>query len=88
MSGSARCPHNDVHYNLNLASFGNTNLRYVEMTGHCRICGATMRFRGPVGMGPDFAGVAADGSEVRIPLLFEGEELEGRPVGFKMRALP
>ncbi|MBS7545668.1 hypothetical protein [Ancylobacter oerskovii] len=84
MSASSRCPHNDVDFNLNLASFGDTNLRYLEMTGRCKLCGAGIRFRGPVGMGPDCAGIALDGSEVRIPLLFGDEELEGRPIGYSV----
>lgn len=82
---SGQCPHSDVHYHLNLASFGNTNLRYVELTGHCKICQAPMRFRGPVGMGPQGPGVAADGLEVRLPMMFGTEEFDGNATGYRIR---
>ena len=82
-----QCPHSDMHYHLNTASFGDTNLRYLEITGKCTICGKAAVFRGPLGMGPDGPGVAADGSEARLPFLFEGEDLTGKPIGFRIRAL-
>ena len=86
MTGSSQCPHSDVHYHLNLAAFGDTNLRYVEISGHCKLCSAQMLFRGRMGMGPSEPGISPDGSEVRLPMLFAGEDLAGRPVGFTIRA--
>lgn len=86
MPGSSQCPHSDVHYHLNLASFGDTNLRYVELTGHCKLCNAKMLFRGPIGMGPDFPAVSVGREEIRLPLMFDGDEqLTGNPMGFSIR---
>jgi hypothetical protein len=82
MSGSAKCPHSDVHYNINLASFGDTNLRYVEISGRCNICDAKMRFRGRFGLNPNEPRVAIDGSEACLPVLFDDDELTGNPARY------
>lgn len=78
-----QCPHTDVHYALNLAAFGDTNIRYLEVTGGCKICGAPMVFRGlPLGLSPMRPTMAAFGSEVRLPLTFGEEEYDGKAIGF------
>jgi len=81
-----QCPHNDVHYQLNLASFGDTNIRYLEITAACKICSRPMRFQGvPIGVSPAIPTMAADGSEVRLPVMFGEEVYDGRAIGFTAR---
>ncbi|MBX3482523.1 hypothetical protein [Phenylobacterium sp.] len=83
MSGSAQCPHTDVHFDLNVARFGDTNVGYLEIVGRCKICDAPMRFRGaPLGVTPAHPTMALDGSEIRLPFLFGDEEYDGKCVGF------
>lgn len=83
MSASTQCPHNDVHYNLNLQSFGNTNIRYLEIHGHCKICNEPICFRGmPLGVNPGAPTMSVDGGEVRLPLMFGQEEYDGKAMGF------
>lgn len=84
MSASARCPHADLHYHLNNARFGDTNLHYLELTAKCNTCGADMVFRGPVGMSPHHPARSLDGKTIALPFLAEDEELEGRPIGFSV----
>ena len=86
--GSAQCPHSDLHFHLNNASFGNTNLHYLEVTAKCTICGTSMVFRGPTGIGPDQPACSLDGKEIRLPFLGEGEELTGKPIGYSVRSQP
>ncbi|MBG1233004.1 hypothetical protein [Aestuariivirga litoralis] len=86
MNASSKCPHTDTHYNLNLASFGDTNIRYLEITGQCKICKLPLRFRGlPMGMGPAAASMAPDGSEARLPVMFGDEEYDGKAISFDIR---
>ncbi|MCW5758269.1 MAG: hypothetical protein KIS90_00680 [Phenylobacterium sp.] len=69
MSGSAQCPHTDVHLDL--------------IVGRCKICDAPMRFRGaPLGMTPAHPTMALDGSEIRLPFLFGDEDYDGKASGF------
>lgn len=83
---SSQCPHSDLHFHLNNAHFGNTNLHYLEIKARCNICGVDMVFQGvPVGMVPDRPAASADGKELRLPFLAEGEELVGKPVGFLVK---
>lgn len=80
---SDQCPHSDLHYTLNLALFGNTNIRYLEITGVCKICDAPMRFRGmPFGLSPMHPTMAIDGSDVSLPVMFGDEEYDGKAMGF------
>ena len=80
---SSRCPHSDVHFHINNAGFGNTNIHYLEITGHCNICDKPLVFRGaPLGMTPMHPTMALDGSEIRLPFLVEGEEYDGNAMGF------
>lgn len=84
MSASTICPHSDVHFHLNTAIFGNTNIRYLEITGHCKICDAPLRFRGPVGVSPDHPTVSVFGNEASLPFLFGEEEYDGRATGLRV----
>lgn len=83
--GEGQCPHSDVHYNLNLVTLTDTGLRYLEVTGHCKICEAPMRFRGPMGMSPNQPMVGVGGEELRAPLMFGDEEPSGPSAGFGIR---
>lgn len=83
--GSAQCPHSDLHFNLNNAAFGNTNLHYLEISAKCTICNIEMVFRGPTGMSPEFPACSLDGKEIRLPFLGDGETLIGKPIGFSVR---
>lgn len=83
---SARCPHPHLHFHLNDASFGNTNLRYLEIRARCEACGQAVKFRGPIGMGPQQAMVSLDGEEVRVPFLIGDETLTGNPASYHMKA--
>lgn len=88
IGGSSQCPHSDLHFHLNNASFGNTNIHYLEITAKCKICDADMVFRGlPGGMSPDRPTSSIDGKELILPFLGEGEELTGKPAGYSMTVL-
>jgi hypothetical protein len=82
---SAQCPHSDLHFHLNNACFGNTNLHYLELTATCKICEMPMVFRGArMGMGADEPRTSVDGTEIRIPFIGAGEELIGEPAGYSV----
>ena len=83
--GSSQCPHSDLHFNLNNAAFGNTNLHYLEITAKCTICNTDMVFRGPTGMSADLPACSLDGKEIRLPFLAENEDLTGNPIGYSVR---
>lgn len=82
---STQCPHSDLHFHLNNAGFGNTNLHYLEITARCKICDQPARFRGPVGMSPNQAMTSLSGDEIRIPFLVGDEELTGKPMSYGVR---
>jgi hypothetical protein len=83
MASEAQCPHSQVHYHLNLASFGDTNIRYVEITGKCTICDQPMRFQGmPFGLSPEQPTMSIDGIEAKLPVMFGEEEYDGKSIGF------
>ena len=85
MSGSAQCPHADLHFHLNNARFGDTNIHYLEIKASCVTCGADMVFRGlPVGMSPEHPTASLDGKEIVLPFLGNGEDLTGRPIGYSI----
>lgn len=82
---SSQCPHSDLHFHLNNASFGNTNLHYLEIKAACSICGADMVFRGvAVGVNPNQPTCSVDGKELFLPFLGEGEELVGEPWSYSI----
>lgn len=74
----------NMHWHLNLQHFGNTNLKYLEVTGACRECGAKASFRGPLGQNPSYPTVALDGSEAVFPFVMEGEEYDGKAIGYSL----
>lgn len=77
------CAHEDVHFHLNIQTFGNTNIKYLEVTGHCTKCSARLQFRGPAGVSPDVPTVSAiDGHEASFPFLFDGETYDGKAIGY------
>ena len=85
MSGSVNCPHLEgFHFHINVASMGDTNLKYLEITGKCKSCDKAIAFRGPLGSSPDHPAMSPDGAEARLPFLCEGEELTGKPIGFSI----
>ena len=89
MSATTQCPHSYLHFHLNNACFGGTNLHYLELTARCQICGCDMVFPGwPMGSSPDHPAISPDGKELRIPFLGEGEERTGAPVGFSISVRP
>lgn len=71
-----------VHWHLNLQHFGNTNIKYLEVTGACRVCGKKVMFRGSAGLNPSHPTVALDGSEACFPFLFDGETYDGKAMGY------
>lgn len=76
----------NMHYHLNLAHFGDTNMKYLEVTGNCSICGRKAQFRGPIGLNPNHATVAFDGSQAVLPYTFEDETYDGKAVGYSVSA--
>lgn len=85
MSASTQCPHSQVHCAVGVAHIEGSALRYAEVTGKCMICGAEARFRGlPLGMAPNAATMAPDGSEARLPMTFGDEEPNGNEIGFRI----
>lgn len=83
MSGSTQCPHPEVRWTLNEQRFGDTNLRYIEIKGYCTTCNGVVEFRGaPIGHSPHHPAMEVGGAEMRLPFLFAGEPLVGRPIGY------
>lgn len=73
-----------MHWHLNLQHFGDTNVKYLEVTGACKTCGRKVSFRGPPGLNPSHPTVAIDGSEAIFPFVFEGEVYDGKGVGYSV----
>lgn len=69
---------------LNVQSFGDTNIKYLEVQGVCNKCGRKAVFRGPAGLNPASPTVALDGSEAVFPFLFDGEQYDGKAVGYSV----
>ena len=86
MSDNHNCVEH-MHYHLNLSHAGDTNMKYLEVTGSCSICGRKAQFRGPVGMSPNHPTVAIDGSEAVLPFVFEDETYDGKAIGYSVSAL-
>lgn len=81
------CPHARLDVKLNIAHFGDTNVKYLEITATCEVCGTPMIFRGipDMGQGPDKPMVNIDATEARFPIIGQGEDLVGKPAGFTMK---
>ena len=75
----------DLHFHLNVQSFGDTNIKYLEVTGHCKVCDRKMRFRGPAGVNPNSPTVAIDGSQAIFPFLMTGEDYDGKAIGYSVK---
>lgn len=89
MSGSSQCPHSDLHFHLNNAYFGDTNIHYLEIKAHCNICKAPMVFRGlPAGLSPEHPTASIDGQEAVLPFLAADEDLTGKPFGYSVSIKP
>lgn len=73
-----------LHWHLNSQHFGNTNIKYLEVTGQCRACGKKAQFRGPAGLSAAHPTVAIDGSEAVFPFLIEGEVYDGKAVDYSV----
>lgn len=89
MSATTQCPHSDLHFHLNNACIGDTNIHYLEITARCNICQADMEFRGmPWGSSPHQPTMSPDGKEARIPFTGAGEEVTGKPIAAIIRMRP
>lgn len=87
MSGSTQCPHSAVKYELNLAAFGDTNIRYLEIRAHCTICDAQMVFQGmPAGISPTQPTASFCGFEASLPVMFGDEVYDGRATALSITA--
>src|SRR3546814_16510642 len=66
----ADCPHRRLDVHLNQAHFGDTNVKYFELTAKCEVCGVDMTFPGvpDVGQSPDKPMVNIDATEIRFPV--------------------
>lgn len=83
MSGSAQCPHTDLHFDLNNVHFADASIHYLEIKARCKICDKPMVFRGlPLGLSPHHPTGELGGYEVRLPFVGEGEEPTGNLMGF------
>lgn len=77
------CKHDDANFHINVACFGDTNLRYLEITGRCKRCDAPMRFRcDAAGISPDRPMVNIGRDTMHLPFLFGDDAYDGRAVGF------
>lgn len=75
MSASAKCPHSDLDIHVNIAVMMDTNVRSMEVTARCKICGEAMRFLGaPIGISLARPTVSVDGTELRVPMVPASEE--------------
>lgn len=74
----------NIMFHLNVQHFGDTNIKYLEVSGTCRVCCLRLAFRGPAGINPSSPTVAIDGSEAVFPFLIEGEEYDGNAVGYEL----
>ncbi|ACB80898.1 hypothetical protein Mpop_2743 [Methylorubrum populi BJ001] len=75
MSASTKCPHSDLHFHLNIANLVDANVKAVDLTCSCKICGTPMRFLGmPHGVSMAQPTMSVDGLEARFPLVARNEE--------------
>lgn len=72
MSASTKCPHTDLHFDLNTVSFGDSNIKSVEIKAKCNVCQMPMVFFGlPLGMSLTQPTASLGGHEVRLPMCGE-----------------
>jgi len=88
MSGSSKCHHPEIDFNLEHAIFKDTNIRYLEIIGKCKICETPIQFQGnfPVGVTPDFpTQVELGNRNIVLPFLVEGEIYDGNSPSFYVK---
>lgn len=73
-----------IHFHLNVQHFGDTNIKYLEARGACKLCGRKLAFQGPAGLSPSYPTVSLDGSEATFPFLFDGEVYDGKAMGYSV----
>lgn len=73
-----------ISFHLNVQHFGDTNIKYLEISGVCKLCHRRVKFRGPAGLSAASPTVAVDGSEAIFPFLIDGEEYDGNAVGYEL----
>src|SRR3546814_4194222 len=71
----ADCPHRRLDVHLNQAHFGDTNVKYFELTATCEVCGVDMTLPGvpDVGQSPDKRMVTIDAPVIRFTVIAMGE---------------
>ena len=85
MSGSSKCHHPEIDFNLEHAIFKDTNIRYLEIIGKCKICETPIQFQGnfPVGLTPEHpTQVELGNTNIVLPFLIEGEQYDGKSIGY------
>jgi len=88
MSASTQCPHSDLEINIHNVGMTDSNIRYMEVKALCKLCLKPIAFRGaPLGVSPMHPTMALDGQEIRLPFLAEGEEYDGKSIGFTGRVI-
>lgn len=81
----ANCPHSDVHIHINHATSGDTNVAYLELSAKCNLCAKDMEFRcSAYGSSPNEPMVSVDQLEIRLPMIGQGEEVTGKPAGYRI----
>lgn len=87
MSATVTCPHLRFSATVNVARIEDTGLKYAEMRIVCADCGKPARFRGlPWGLSPDHPTAGVGDEEVRLPFLCEGDQYNGKGIGFSIVA--
>jgi hypothetical protein len=86
MNASSKCPHFNFVAQVNVARIEDTGLKYAEITIRCTDCNKPAEFRGlPYGLSPDQPMASPDNREIRAPFLCEGDEYNGKGIGFTVR---
>lgn len=86
MSGSSKCPHFNFQAQVNVARMEDTGLKYAEVTIRCVDCGKPAQFRGlPWGLSPNHPTAGVGNEEVNLPFLCEGDEYNGKGIGFSVK---
>lgn len=73
----------NVDLQFTVQRFEDTNLHYLEVRGACKMCARKLVFRGPMGLNPSHPTVNA--GEAVFPFLLDGEEYDGKGVGFTVK---
>lgn len=73
-----------MHWHLNLQHFGDTNIKYLEVSGSCKVCGRQAAFRGSLGLNPAEPTVSVDQAGAVFPFVYAGEEYDGKGIGYSV----